>query len=316
MNRTGHVARLYVVLIALATISVCALAPGVFADGPSSISGAGQGNWTTPQGPSQFNDQRYTARPAPVPSYGNQAPLPPAQPLPGSALSTGPRWIEVPAPAAELPVAPVEPALPFAPVAPIPCDPIPAPAVAPAAAFCGGLPCNNGCSEWHIRALGGRSFKTGDDPADLCLFAGVDIGRTFCGCWGLDLYYRYHSGQFDREGWTTAAGAPISEDGGNFHHVGLKVTTEREFGRNSRWYWWAGLGAGYYWSEDYIDDEDGFEVFAEFGVGYMLNRNVRIRGGLNAIVMDTAVGRKNIANAGVSRTHWILAPVIGVEFDF
>ncbi|MGE0193092.1 MAG: hypothetical protein AB7T63_13745 [Planctomycetota bacterium] len=175
-----------------------------------------------------------------------------------------------------------------------------------------GLPCMSGVSQWHIRGVLGRVFYEGDDPGGDCDYWGVDIGRTFCGCWGLDAYYRWNSGKFDRND----PGSTISMDGGNWHHLGLKLTMERPFGRNSRFYWWAGLGAGYYTTEDYIDDDDGFEGYAEAGIGYLLSRNLRVRAGLNVHGMDTTVTRRDPANDGQSRWLWQIAPVIEVELDF
>ena len=314
-----QLARMRVLIVGCFVGLAWACAPESYADEVTSISGAGRGNWTTPQGARQFTGDRYTVRQPPCPpNYGTSTPLPVARPLPGTAISPGPTWIEVPAAPAAQPLPDVAASPPV--VEAVPCPPEDVAAIAEATwgaapdSLCGLACCQ--CSEWHVRGLFGRSFKVGDDPADVCLFAGLDVGRTFCGCWGLDFYYRYHSGQFDRQGWTDATGATISEDGGHFHHVGLKLTYERGFTRTSRWYWWAGLGAGYFWSEDYIDDDDGFEVFAEAGVGFVLARNWRIRGGVNVIMMDTSVGREQFTNAGVSRTHWVIAPVIEVEFTF
>ena len=360
--------------------------PALFADGPASIAGAGQGNWTTPP---QGRDAayattaapRYLVQEAPRPAtvsgtayYGAaNAPSVTPAPLPGTTLSGGPVWSGQtahgtirPVPAAEVTagtmafpssvsteVAPsvVAPTTTFASEG-LGAYPAPPPGSAYAAApattttfadtpatttvvgtatpRCGtrvpvnptgayggcGLPCMQGVSDWHIRGVVGRALFEGDDPAEDCTYFGADIGRTFCGCWGLDAYYRYNSGRFDRVGFTDDAGNIIDKDGGTFHHFGLKLTMERGFGRNSNFFWWAGLGAGYFFTEDYIDDDEGVEYFGELGLGYMVNRNFRIRGGVNVHAMDTSVGRRSLADQGQDRLLWIIAPVIEAEFDF
>ncbi|MCB9829665.1 MAG: hypothetical protein H6806_07885 [Planctomycetes bacterium] len=175
-----------------------------------------------------------------------------------------------------------------------------------------GLPCMTGVSQWHVRGVLGRVFYEGDDSGDACDYWGIDIGRTFCGCWGLDAYYRWNSGKFDR----ADPNSTIVQDGGDWQHVGLKITMERPFGRNSRFYWWAGLGAGYYWTTDYLTDDDGFEGYAEAGLGFLVSRNLRVRAGLNVHGMDTMVTRRDPANDGESRWLWLIAPVIEAELDF
>lgn len=185
--------------------------------------------------------------------------------------------------------------------------------------FCGmqrgacGLDCLRGVSRWHVRGVAGFVFYEGDDPADDCGYGGVDIGRTFCGCWSLDAYYRWNSGQFDR----ADPGSALAEDGGDWHHVGLKVGLETPLGgRNSRFYLWGGLGAGWFWTEGYADDDDGFEGFAEAGLGFLLSSNLRIRVGVNVHGMDTSVGRLNPADDGEDRWLWLIAPVAEVELTF
>ena len=112
--------------------------------------------------------------------------------MPGGELSAG----EVRAPSGATAPAPtwVGPGTSIA----TPCDPAPT-AVAPLAppGAC-RLPCETGNSMWHLRGLGGFVTFSGTDPADDCGYAGLDFGRTFCGCWGLDVFYRWNSGQFDR----------------------------------------------------------------------------------------------------------------------
>ncbi len=174
-----------------------------------------------------------------------------------------------------------------------------------------GLPCMSGISQWHVRGVLGYVFYEGDDPASSCEYWGVDVGRTFCGCWGLDAYYRWNSGKFRR----SDPDSNITRDGGDMHHVGLKLTMERSLG-SSRFYWWAGVGAGWFWTEDLLDDDDGFEGYAEVGLGYAFSRNVRVRAGLNVHGLDTTATRRNPADDGESRWLWLLAPVVELEFSF
>lgn len=254
----------------------------------SSISGAGGSGWTTP------------------PAGGS------VQPAPVPVTST---WSAPPAPPAAAP-APVVNATPYATTTPTyvsqPCPPAPcAPPAAPARTWSGcGLPCSDGLSMWHVRGVIGEAFFEGTDPADNCLYWGGDLGRTFCGCWGLDAFYRYHSGQLDRQN----LGDP-RKDGGSWNHVGVKLTYESQLG-SSRFYWWVGAGPEYFWTKDYLTNDTGFGVFAEAGVGYLINQNLRIRAGVNAHGLDTDVTREFPADDGQSRWLWILAPVIELEIDF
>jgi hypothetical protein len=163
---------------------------------------------------------------------------------------------------------------------------------------------------WHLRAVGGYAFFFGEDPAEPCIYLGADVGRTFCGCWGLDLFYRYNSGRFDRINDPRA-----TKDGGEFHHLGVKLTMEHSFNR-SRFYWWAGLGPEYFFTKKYLENDSGFGVFGELGVGYVFNQNFRARLGVNAHGLSTTVTRENPADDGEARWLWIVAPVLEVEFDF
>ena len=174
-----------------------------------------------------------------------------------------------------------------------------------------GLPCADGISQWHIRGVVGIATFAGTDAAENCTYYGVDIGRTFCGCWGWDIYYRYNSGRFDRD---PGPGQEF-KDGGEFHHVGTKLTYESAFG-SSRFYGWGGIGAGYFWTDKYIANDDGPEAFGELGVGYNLSRNWRLRAGVNVHAMDTKVTRKFPADDGKSRLLWIIAPVLEIEASF
>ncbi len=173
------------------------------------------------------------------------------------------------------------------------------------------MPCEEGLSQWHIRGVVGLVFYEGDDPGKDCGYAGVDIGRTFCGCWGVDAFYRWNSGEFDR------LNPPLGKDGGTWHHFGLKLTYESSF-NNSRLYWWAGAGPEYFTTSDYDlgDDDDGFGVFGELGLGYVVSPTWRVRAGVNLHGVDTKVTRRNSLNDGQRRFLWLIAPVIEVEASF
>ena len=286
--------------------------------------------WTTPP---QVG-QRYAAMPAqnaalqPAPQtiaapvaqtqprlqqYGPSGMPPPPPPPDQSMPVTGmPASGYAMAPAAGAPMA-------AAPVAAAPCDPC-APVVSttrgvwttPERCYNGcGLPCAQGISMWHIRPVFGWATFHGDDDAESCIYYGVDIGRTFCGCWGLDLYYRYNSGRFTRE---PSPGLTF-KDGGGWHHVGVKFTYDWAFG-GGPFSAFAGIGGGYYWTEEYIANDDGPEVFLEGGVAWHLNRNWALRGGVNVHGMDTKVTRRLPVNDGKSRWLWIVAPVIELEARF
>jgi hypothetical protein len=262
------------------------------------------------QGTPLAGGQDVTAAAAASPSSGWQAQAP-SIPAAGWTAPTADTWT-APAMSGGEALAPAPLAEPAArrrvvttPVADVSCGPRCAPGC--------GLPCMSGQSLWHLRGVFGHVFYEGDDPADDCDYWGVDIGRTFCGCWGLDAYYRWNSGKFDRNDPASL----MVKDGGDWHHVGLKLTMERPLGgASSRFYWWAGLGAGYFWTEDYLDDDSGIEGFAELGLGYMLSRNLRLRAGVNVHGMDTSVTRRSPANDGQSRWLWLIAPVVEVELDF
>lgn len=174
-----------------------------------------------------------------------------------------------------------------------------------------GLPCAQGISMWHVRPVVGLATFAGDDAAENCIYYGLDFGRTFCGCWGLDVYYRYNSGRFTRE---PTPGITF-KDGGAFHHVGVKFTYDWNFG-SSPFSAFGGIGGGYFWTEDYLNDDSGPELFLEAGVAWHLGRNWAIRGGVNAHVMDTDVTRRNPADDGKSRILWVIAPVIELEARF
>jgi len=171
------------------------------------------------------------------------------------------------------------------------------------------MPCTAGVSMWYLTGVLGFAFYEGVDPAESCGYWGFEIGRTFCGCWGLDLFYRYHSGQFDRTNPPQPA-----KDGGAWHHVGVKFTYDMHIA--GQFYGWGGIGPEYWWTEDYLNDDSGFGIFGELGVGYVFNRNIRLRAGLNVHWLDTDVTRNLPANDGESRTLWVIAPVISLEYAF
>jgi hypothetical protein len=236
---------------------------------------------------------------------------PPPPPPPGGAptvvvpMAGGP----VPCPP---PAAVVAPAA--APMAAPMAGPAPAPAPLLERAWPGcGLPCEYGISMWHVRAVGGFAWFTGDDPGEGCMYWGADIGRTFCGCWGLDAFYRYNPVKFDR---LVGPAGGMDQDGGVIHHVGVKLTYEKSIA-NSKFYVWGGIGPEFWWTQDLLDDDSGFGAFGEIGLGYILNRTFRIRGGLNAHWMpDIAAGRFNPADDGEGRALWVFAPVLELEVDF
>ena len=262
-----------------AFVSLLALT-GPAAGDSSSIAGAGQSGWTTPPGGSLQD----APSPVNVPWTGPAAPpAPPASTVVESApyVSQGNTYA---APAA------------------------PGTAAAPCWNGC-GMPCSDGLSMWYLTGVFGRAWQFGDDSGEDCWYWGFDVGRTFCGCWGLDLFYRYHSSQYDR-----ANPPQPTKDGGEFHHVGIKFTYD--FPISGRLYGWAGIGPEYWWTQGYLDDDDGFGVFGELGVGYVVSRNIRLRAGVNVHGIDTDVTRNSPADDGQSRWLWILAPVIEVEFAF
>ena len=268
--------------------------------------------WTTPPEPGTT----YAAQPA------QAAVLQPAPQAVGAAQPRPQNW-----PAGQMPPPPPPPdrSMPVA-GAPMgagvaaadcaPCAPMPTTQTRLVAAPQGVTgcwpPCNEGISSWHARGVYGLATSAGTDPFSSCVYYGVDVGRTFCGCWGLDAYYRYNSGRFDRNPGPGQA----FKDGGEWHHFGAKVTFEKSFGQDSKLYAWGGLGAGYFTTSNYIADDDGFEVFGEAGLGYNLSRNWAVRGGVNIHGMDTEVTRELPVNDGKSRWLWILAPVIEIEGRF
>jgi len=237
---------------------------------------------------------------APVYATGPVPPRPaPPYALGGTAALPTPRDI-VPAPPLGPGTAPLttttQPAVPAARSA--------------AAAPCFTLSCERKENGWHVRGLAGAAFFAGLESGTTGLYAGADIGYTMCNCLGIDVFYRFAASTFDRN-----LPNGLLEDSGDWHTVGLKATFDKTFNATSRWYWSAGLGAGYFKSRRYQEDDSGLAGYAEFGVGYMLSNSIRARLGLDVHAMKTTTGRLNPASADGSRMLWILAPVLGVEID-
>ncbi len=312
-----------VACVAILALSACAGSPLAPAGTNTAPANAPVYNaWTTPAPAGAV----YAARPAqagalqPAPRAVGGQPIA-AQPIAAQPAEARPRvWTGAGTPPPPpLPGQPVVAAAPGQPV--VACEPAPCPApvattrrfVTPERTYAGCWPpCNQGISQWHARAVVGRALFEGTDPADDCTYLGLDLGRTFCGCWGLDLYYRYNSGRFDR----TPTPATPFKDGGEWHHFGVKITGEKSFGRSSKFYAWGGLGGGYFTTSKYISNDSGPEVFGELGLGYNLSLNWRVRAGVNVHGMDTSVTRNLPINDGRSRWLWIIAPVIEIEGSF
>ena len=306
-----------------AILALAALMLGITACSSTVTPASSSGNapvysaWTTPPEPGTT----YAAQPAqaaalqpapravgtpmsaqPLPQVQPAGQMPPPPPPPDSSMPV------VGAPSGAM--AATTPAASSAPCAPMPTETTRM--VVPDRTYSGcWLPCNDGISMWHARALAGIATSAGTDSFSNCVYYGLDLGRTFCGCWGLDAYYRYNSGRFDRNPGPGQA----FKDGGEWHHFGAKVTFGKSFG-HSPFYAWAGLGAGYFTTNNYIADDSGFELFGEAGVGYNLTRNWALRAGVNIHGMDTTVTRELPANDGKSRWLWIIAPVIEIEGRF
>lgn len=300
----------------------------------SSIANAGQaGLWTTPPSTSPQAYQSGTLRANPVsvvPTTTNRGrsgavqttpagmafDVPPPPPPPGATNIGYENWQAPAAPGGAVAPAPtyvgpgVAATAPGCAPAPVcaPCQPLAA--VQPANPC--WLPCENGISRWHVRGLIGFVTFAGEDPGEDCGYWGVDLGRTFCGCWGLDAFYRWNSGQFDR----LNVNGGIDEDGGDWHHFGVKFTYEGRIGNNPRWTWWAGLGPEYFTTDGYIDDDSGFGIFGELGVSFAVTEAIRIRAGVGIHGVDTDVGRENPIDDGESRWLWIFGPHLGLEFSF
>ena len=101
------------------------------------------------------------------------------------------------------------------------------------------LACERREEGWHAVFVGGAALWVGSGAGSPGAYAGIDLGYRTCNCWGIDVFYRYAGGTFDR---TLPSG--LLEDSGDWHHVGLKGTYERSFDKNSRLFWWTGFRRG------------------------------------------------------------------------
>ena len=141
----------------------------------------------------------------------------------------------------------------------------------------------------------------------------MDVGRTFCGCWGLDFFYRWHGCQFDRALVGTTA---LGQDGGGFHHIGGKITWETSFG-GSRFFWYVGVGGSYWWTQDLVTNDQGGALFGETGFGYVISQSIRVRVGVDVHgIFSTDATRAQPGNDGSTRSLWVFAPNAGIEIDF
>lgn len=210
--------------------------------------------------------------------------------------------------------------------APAPCEPVPC-APPPCACY---LPCQDGHSDWHARAVVGFPFMFGTDAGEGCFYWGVDVGTTRPCCLGFDAFYRRMScddkssvispgnsptavlatrpiaARFDRDGF--------GKDGGTMQWVGLKVTYQKQI--HGELYGWGGVGPEYFWTNDYINNDSGLGGFAELGIAWKFASWGALRLGVDIHGDYTSVTRKAVANAGKSRLLWTVAPTIGLEIDF
>lgn len=240
-----------------------------------------------------------------------------------------PGGVAGPTAAARAPVAacaPVATAPVCAPPAAAPCAPAPCAPPPPC-----GLPCERGEGDWHVRALAGVPFQFGTDAGEGCFYWGVDVGTTRCNCVGYDAFYRTMSCDNDPRSLgpipsptARLASRPIAaeydrndygKDGGQTHFVGVKATYQRSLG-NSAFYGYGGIGPEYFWTNKYIDNDDGFGGFAEAGIGWKFAPWGSLRAGVDIHGDSTSVTRKDEADSGDSRFLWTVAPNLGLEFDF
>ena len=207
---------------------------------------------------------------------------------------------------------------PYTAPCPAPC-PVPCPAPCPMPCYeKKGLPCEQGCSNFHVRGVVGVAFPLGDDfEGDPNLYGGADIGWTSPCCWGIDAYFRTHCHTMDRMVRVPGAGFVEAEDAGHWYHVGGKVTYQRSFCDSACWFWYAGLGAAYTWSDGYIVDEEGtVSGFGELGVGYRLGKSLRLRAGVEVIGLSSEAAHLTPAQDADERLIWFVSPVVGLEFTF
>jgi hypothetical protein len=303
-------------------------APGIVVQQAPRPSGEREPSWL-PRGSRVW--LRVSAGTAPAPAPAPEpvpTPLPPIQPLPSAGASSPPRPPPPPQPGYPSeptypvdprPLPPTQPGAPrHPPTAPPPAtqplDPAPAPPYDPSLigplTLRRGLPCERGRAGWHVRGLGGYGFSFGTDEADAGAFGGVDIGHTFGGCVGVDVFYRYTNPRFDR---TTPAG--LLRDGGDIHFVGAKVTYEATFQRGTDFFWWVGVGPGWFKTRRLEADDEGIGILAEAGLGVVLDSSARLRFGANAQMINTTAGRMSAALDGSARWLTTLAPVLQLEID-
>lgn len=173
------------------------------------------------------------------------------------------------------------------------------------------LPCERLRDVWSIQGIGGWAFTAGSDAGDDNFIAGFDVTRWWDGCFGLGLYYRYTAQTFDRR-----VPGGILEDAGGFHHLGIKLSYQSTFSPGSAWYWWAGLGFGWFGTAEYQRDHSGFEGYGAAGIGYLFHRRMRLRAGLDLHVTPTKAGRFDPGRDGSTRILWWFNPHIALEFDF
>lgn len=319
--------RLSAALAALVLAGGVALGPVSTARGDTtSIAGAGGAGWTTApssavQAAPRPVSRARAAAPAPAAPVALTAPAPLPAPMPAPMPAPAPMAFPAAEPLAA--AAPLEAASAAKALPPAAPPQAPARATVPSGVSSNplassrysrvwdgsGLPSDNGISMWYLTGVFGRSFHSGDDPADPCWYWGFDAGRSFCGNWGMDTFYRYHSGQYERD----QRGQP-SMDGGSTNHVGFKLTYDIPLAGD--FYIWTGAGPEYWWTQDYLNDDSGVGVYAESGLGWVITRRLRLRAGVNVHGMDSDVTRKDPANDGQSRWLWVVAPVVQAEFAF
>ena len=180
---------------------------------------------------------------------------------------------------------------------------------------CCGLPCENGCGSWHVRAVVGWPLFVGDDDAiEGCYYFGADVGRTFPCCLGVDLFYRQFGCEADRT-VGAGAGAYTGTDVGTWYTIGVKATMSHSI-NNGKVYWYAGIGPEFFWAQDFVATDEGFGGFAEVGLGYMITRHLSIRAGLDVHALSTSAARLNTVDDGSTRLLWVFAPIVGVSYDF
>lgn len=289
---------------------------------PPVVRPVGGSDYRAPQPPSTYPSPTAGPQPtfsAPQPVPATPQPRAPVEPVPPSWSTPAPvsQPMYQPAPGRTTPLPPPPPSTPgtvtryYAPTTTVGTT-----SLADRCWSGCGLPCEQGISKWHVRGVVGWPFFVGTDEPDGCSYWGVDLGRTHCGCWGYDLYYRMAGAKYKRDVVDdTGAVVGTSKDGGFSHHFGLKLTYEKSFG-NSRFYGWGGLGGGYYFTDQYWEDSEGWEIYGELGVGYVINRTWRVRAGVNVHGYDDEATRRSVLDAGSARWMWLIAPVVEVEANF